>query len=679
MRSAFLALLFLAFVNSFIIFQFIIYSPFYVEKRTDHILEPSTVNLFIGLLLTCYSLGLVIGYNYQQRITDKYGYKTTLMLNAICNTFLLLLLNFATNIFQFMFAYFMIAVLGYSYKTIVLLMNELSNNRKGFNSNLCTNLQFLLHQQNENLYFMQIAHNSGCMFAGIIGGVFGINSSNVNIVVGTFSVGAFLSFIAIFVIHSFLSSNIDDYGKDYGVQKTAEVDDEEYLLSEEKNDDENINFDDSDSSDISIHEYQTLESIEKTTSALKKFLFTDIFEDQNNEHTSFYYAMHYIFTANKNGINSDSTNIRMLFFLIWLAIVLLFACIFSFDILFPMFASISNAKNGMGFSVFYLGIFYTFYSFVCLVFVYYRHWRLHNGQSFTTQSFTFNSLNYMKFFAGNLMFIYLVIIPWCINSPAIHHSEHSPHSWILITFLIAVLMAYVTIHISYHIPQLLHDFIAISSNSLSSSSAVSSSDALQMIIDGRSSDLNVQMKEKEIIGKRKHLRFVHYCIFVIVNNSMIYLRLILPLFCQWLFNLGLYLNSTLVKENLNSNLEWYQIGNFVFYFLGALAFIAFLLISVFDRLQKSQYSEAIEMLEMARLIREVRYERKQLLMNKDLNDDEKNDIQVENDGISVKKEIEDENGFGFWLTLNMKNILISPNMTHFLACCPPSNKQSSID
>ena len=191
----------------------------------------------------------------------------------------------------------------------------------------------------------------------------------------------------------------------------------------------------------------------------------------------------------------------------------------------------------------------------------------------------------------------------------------------------AILLGIISASTSYHIAQCYYDLIL---NQINSS--------------------NDRKNVQERINAKIHSSFI------IISNTLVYIRMFLPMIVMFIFVISIHLNHTMISNHMRSKQEWYQIGNFIFYVLSLFALIAYILLIVYDNMRREQYGEQVDRQEMNRLIRELRQER---FAQNTVSDDSSSD--------KNKMIIEDYHGLGFWLSINAKSIL-SANISHPICC-----------
>eukprot|EP01083_Nonionella_stella_P143662 446943_1 len=548
MDTCLACLLLSVFTETYIVYQILIYAPFYIVNET-HALD-SQINLFVALTLSSYPLGLVMGHKPSVYIQNKHGPKKSLLINFMFNMLSLIIMSdttvFDRSIYHFVIGNFIMGLCGNSWANILSI-----------SSHLCQHHDY----KHNTLYcYISISHGIGVIFAGLIGAFLDINNG-IKI--------QFMDTPFIIAISCCATTIVLTYFKlDLQTNNNIDSDSHSPLLS-------------------SAPSSSSSSSPSDTHNVLFWFKPHDLHGFGNTISVLCGY---------------DSLSL-----LLWIVSLLIASVVLSFDILFPSFCSISSMHGGMGWNSHLVGLFYTLYAFSWLFLIIYRYWKLNSGYSVAT-SFTNSSPKILKFNCFVLLLIYGVIFPFCINSAAIHHTEWTPLSWLFLGIVLAVLLGVVSASTSYHIAQSFYDLIL---------------NELQMDELYNDADIN---------GKVHRL-------FIVLSNSFIYIRILLPLVIQFMFVVGVHLNHTMIQKHLHSSREWYQIGNFVFYALTALSFIALVLLMVYDKKRREKYGDVMEQQEMSRLIKELRQEQNVLHPNRN------------------RSVIEDHHGLGFWLAINSKSVL----------------------
>ena len=314
------SLLFAAFTESYIVYQIIIYAPFYITEET-HALE-STVNLFVALTLSSYPFGLISGHKARIYIQTKHGPKRSLLINFAFNMIALIIMSdsmvFDRSIYHFVIGMFIMGFSGNSWNNILSISHSLE----------------LDYKHNELYCYISASHGIGCILAGVIGAFFNINNGvNIQFIDTPFLISICLCSATIFCIHFKL--NLEEYT----TPKISEDDndDEVNLLQSHQDKDEN----------------ETLfNSHHPNDGSYKNVLFWYHYDyaSDTGESVSFYDSVS-LLVSNK------------LYLLLLALSILILMTIFSFDILFPTYSSISSIHGGMGWSSKYIGLFYTFYAF----------------------------------------------------------------------------------------------------------------------------------------------------------------------------------------------------------------------------------------------------------------------------------------------------------------------------
>ena len=569
------SLLFAALTETYIVYQLLIYLPFYISSET-HALD-SKINLYVGLTLSSYPLGIILGHKLQNYLKNTYNPKKALIINLSANMIGLIIMSdttiFDRSIYHFIIGAFIMGIFGNSWNNILSICHLLENNA-------------FYNGQNELYYYLSAFHGIGAIFAGLVGAFFNINNGlKIGFIDTPFIVSIVFCMFSIILIHFKLNIDINNNNNNNQIPR---MDDDEPLIA-------------------------TTTTRTTTTNTRIKNIF-NWYYDSSSETESVYDSIS-IFGRNK------------LFLLLWLISLLLLCTIFSFDILFPTYSSISSINGGMGWSSHYIGLFYCFYTFSWLFIILYRYYKLNNGYSVTT-SFSNSSLKTLKFNCLTLILIYGIIFPFCINSPTINHSEWTPISWLLLGTILAILLGIISASTSYHVAQSFYDLILNEVNNNN--------------IDNDNNNNNPNNRNNETIINTKV-----DSIFIILSNTIIYIRIILPIIIQLIFVISIHLNNQMVIKHLHSTREWYQIGNSVFYTLSLLSLIAFILLIIYDNKRREKYGEEIDRQEMNRLINELRQEQNIINNTNTIN--------------------EDYHGLGFWLSLNSKSILTS-TISHPLCC-----------
>lgn len=607
METCLASLLFAVLTESLIYYQILIYLPFYISNET-HALD-STINLFVALTLSSYPLGLIFGHKLRNYLQNKYNPKKSLLINFIGNMIGLIIMSdttvFDRSIYHFIIGNFIMGCFGNSWNNILSISHSLESNT--------------IYSKNELYYYLSAFHGIGVIFAGLIGAFFSINNGQkIQFIDTPFIISIALCATTIFLIHYKL--NIED----------------DIIIPS--------SFDDDNEITANLSSYESLIPSQRNQQQL-----------QQNGGNIFYY---YYYNQNSSPSLYESISTFLygndkLFLYLWMISLLLLCTIFSFDILFPTYSSISSINGGMGWSSHYIGLFYCFYTFSWIFIILYRFYKLNHGYSVTT-SFSNSSLKTLKFNCLTLVLIYGVIFPFCINSPTINHSQWSPISWLLLGIILAILLGIISASTSYHIAQSFYDLI-LNQQQQANNNNNNINDEENNNNNGNNDD-NLSINNNKIES-----------IFIILSNTIIYVRILLPIIIQLIFVISIHLNNVMVMKHLHSTREWYQIGNAVFYVLAMMALLSFILLTMYDNKRREKYGEEIDRQEMSRLIRELRQERQQE------NDQESQphspsmqDSNNDNNEYHVHTN-EDYHGLGFWLSLNSKSIL-SASISHPLCC-----------
>eukprot|EP01084_Bolivina_argentea_P132531 233895_1 len=413
-----LSLLFATFTESYIVYQIIIYAPFYIANET-HALD-SKVNLFVALTLTAYPFGLVFAHKLRMCMQKKYNLKSLLLINFVFNMIGLIIMSdttiFDRSIYHFIFGNFIMGLFGNSWINILSISYILQNN----------------YRYNKLYCYISTSHGIGTIFAGLIGAFFNINNGeSIHFIDTPFIIAILCCALTIAFIYFKLDINTNEFENDMDIIPENPI-------------------------------------------------YKNIFY--------WYYT--------SNDYDSSIQNTKNLFYILYIIFILLLMILFSFDILFPTYASIASTHGGMGWNSTYVGIFYIFYTFSWMFIILYRYWKLDNGYSVTT-SFSNSSLKILKFNCLILILIYGVIFPFCINSVSINHVEWTPMSWLLLGIILAILYGVVSASTSYHIIQSFYDLIL--------------------------NQINLNNNNNDNII---------YNLFIILSNTVIYIRIILPLLIQ---------------------------------------------------------------------------------------------------------------------------------------------------
>ena len=594
METCLASLLFAVLTESLIYYQILIYLPFYITHET-HALD-STINLFVALTLSSYPFGLIFGHKLRNYLQNKYNPKKSLLINFIGNMIGLIIMSdttvFDRSIYHFIVGNFIMGLFGNSWNNILSIAHLLESNT--------------IYTKNELYYYLSAFHGIGVIFAGLIGAFFNINNGEkIQFIDTPFIISISLCATTIFLIHYKL--NIDD----------------DIIMSSFDDDNEITTANSSSYESLITHPQQQ--------------------QQQNGGNIFFYY--YYNQNSSPSLYESISTFLYgndKLFLYLWMISLLLLCTIFSFDILFPTYSSISSINGGMGWSSHYIGLFYCFYTFSWIFIILYRFYKLNHGYSVTT-SFSNSSLKTLKFNCLTLILIYGIIFPFCINSPTINHSQWSPISWLLLGIILAILLGIISASTSYHIAQSFYDLI-LNQQQQSNNNNNNNNDAEINNNNNNSSVMNLNINNNKIES-----------IFIILSNTIIYIRIILPIIIQLIFVISIHLNNAMVIKHLHSTREWYQIGNAVFYVLAIMSLTSFILLTIYDNKRREKYGEEIDRQEMSRLIRELRQERQQ--ENND-QESQSQSIQQQDDNNNNQYQIntnEDYHGLGFWLSLNSKH------------------------
>ena len=313
----------------------------------------------------------------------------------------------------------------------------------------------------------------------------------------------------------------------------------------------------------------------------------------------------------------------------------------------------------------------------------YRWWKLSDGYH-VTSTYTHDSVRSLSVFSVLIGLVYGVVFPWCINSPNVKHAEWSPQSWMLVGLLFALILGHLSAAIPFHIAQLFRDWrysacnelmattndddISIIANTNANANSTSNANPNSSNNNNNNNNSNssssgggsgggdnnnnvdaqdaLRLRQRRLAKAELHVKS-KMSIHIVLANSIIYSRVGAPIVVQLLYVLGLHFNSELITNNSHSKHEWFQIGNFVFYFLSFLGFSILFALQWYDSLRKEFLGQDLEIQQMQRLIEEVRRERIPMHM---------------------PPVIEDEDGLGFWLSLSQRSLLAG-NTKHRLCDC----------
>ena len=83
-------------------------------------------------------------------------------------------------------------------------------------------------------------------------------------------------------------------------------------------------------------------------------------------------------------------------------------------------------------------------------------------------------------------------------------------------------------------------------------------------------------------------------IHVLLMNSVMYVRMFLPIILQFFFAIGLHINKNFVASYTGDEdhaVEWFQIGNLIFYVLMFISGLSFIAILLLVKLRKNDLGE----------------------------------------------------------------------------------------
>ena len=230
----------------------------------------------------------------------------------------------------------------------------------------------------------------------------------------------------------------------------------------------------------------------------------------------------------------------------------------------------------------------------------YRWWKLSDGFH-VTSTYTHDSTRSLSVFSILLGLVYGVVFPWCINSPNVKHAEWSPQSWMLVGLLFALILGYLSAAIPFHVAQLFRDWRYSSCNELidnninannTNNTNINNTSNGNIVNNNENNEENAEnlRRAKQLAKAELNLKS-KMTVHIVLANSIVYARVVVPIVVQLFYVLGLHLNSELIKGHTHSRHEWYQIGNFVFYFLSFLSFAILGALTLFDSARKQSLGQ----------------------------------------------------------------------------------------